>query len=361
MCVCVYIYISKINAVVSDTSPENPQVNSMGHGKTNETMTIKDKPSEVKALNQSSAAGSNVSIQNSGSKSKEQVDHKMTPPNESTVHKNVEANGNNTQSGSANDVKNNVTEEVHTKNSNLQNDGNKPILAAVNTGHDDAKKQTHTADSNTQDDKAHGTNSNVQNITKKQEPAIHSSNHSAKVTPNSAPFSPSVYAERTPEAGKHDDSAGKSISSDSKSNTAPQPENKSSPGVHAFDLDTENKSDDNEGFVIQTDANTDNVQDTDEGNSPSGDEDLEEVGKNSDRPGNIYTYCLIKNIYILAVFAYILIYIYIYIYIHTHTHTHTHTLTHSHIGSLMLNVLSFIYSVQELGHLVDIVTKLQAE
>ena len=300
----IYIYVYKISAVVSGIPP-NLQVNSKGHGKTNRTMTSKEKPLEEKTLDQSSAAGPSLSIPNSESQKTEQVDHTMPPTNISTVHKDAdpaEANVNSTQSGSANDVKNNVKEWAHTKDGIVKNDSKQQAQATVNTGHSDAKKQAPTADSNTQNDtnkQTHGINSNVQNITKKQDHATNSSKKSAEVTPHNAPVSLSVHTEHTPETGKSDGSTGKSISSDSKSNTEPQTENKSSAGVYASDRNMENEND-NEDLLMPTDENADKFQDADvEGGA---DEDREEDRKNAGRQGNFYTYCLVKNIFILAVF-----------------------------------------------------------
>jgi hypothetical protein len=288
-------------------------------------MASKVKPLEAKAFDQSSAAGPSLSILNNGSQNTESVDHMVAPTNKSTLHKGVdfdEANGNSTQSVSANDLKKNIKEQAHTKDSNVQND---------------AKKQANTSDSNTRNGfnkQAEGTNSIVQNM-KQQEHAINSSNQSAEVAPQKSPVPLPVHTEHTPEAGKYDGNTGNSISSDSKSNTAPQPDNKSPAGVHASDADAEDQNDDNE--FMSTDENAD-VHDTDVAvNTPSGDDDdQDEERMNSDHEGNFYTYCLIKNIFVLAVLFFLPTYFY--------THTHTH------VGSLML-VLSFIYSVQELGHL----------
>lgn len=263
---------SSVSAGMSPT--ENPQVNSEGHGKTNKKMTNRNKPLEAKASDLPSSADQGLSILIDGSQNKEQVDHKMTPTNKSAVHKVAdlaEANGNSTQSGSANDVKNNVEEEAHTKDGNVQNNFTKQAQATVNTQHNDAKKQTYTAGSNTQNNsnkQAHGANSSVQNITKKQEHATKNNNHSAEETSHSATVSLSV---------KHNDSTGKSISSDSKSNTALQPENKSSVGVYTPSPDMENQNDHNDDFGMPTNENTDKDEDKDvTGNIPSGDEDQEE-------------------------------------------------------------------------------------
>jgi hypothetical protein len=319
----LYTYIAKINAVVSDISPaENPQVNSKGHGETNKTMTSKVKPLEAKTSDVSSAPGPSISIPKSGIQNTEQVDHKMTSTNKSSVHKDVdhaEANGNSTQSGSANEVNNNVKEHAHTRDNNVQTGFKKQAPATDNRGHNDAKKQAHTADNNTQKDinkQAHGTNSNVQNNMKKHEHATNSSNHSAEATAHNASVSHRVYPERIPEAAKNDDSTGKSISSASKSNTAPQLENKSSAGVFASDPDVENQNNDNKDSVMHTDENAGKVQETvEEVNNPSGDEDQEEEKDtiHTDHQGNFHTYCLIKNIFILAVF---------FAYIVTYTHSH---------------------------------------
>jgi hypothetical protein len=312
--------------VVSDiSSTENLEVNSKGNGKTNKKMTSKDKPLEEKTFDQSSAAGPSLSIPSSGSQKTEQVDHTMTQTNTSTVHKDVdlaEASGNNIHSGSANDVKNNVKEKAHTKDSGVQKDAKQQTQATFNTGHNDAKKQAHTAGSNTQSDikkQTHGTNSSVKKKKKKQEHAINSSNQSAEVTPSNTPVSLSVPTEHTPETGKYSGSTGKSISSDSKSNTAPQPENKSSAGVYALDSDMENQNGDNADLVITTEENADKL----EGNIPSGDD--QEDGTNANNQGNFYAYCLIKNIFIMAVCL------------------PTYLYTHTHIGSLMLNVGSQLY------------------
>jgi hypothetical protein len=316
--------------VVSDIPPnENPQVNSKGHGKTN-----KDKPLEVKASDVLSIAGPGLSTPNTGSQNTEQVDHKMTSTNESAVHKDgvpAEANGTSTQSGSANDVKNSAKEQAYTKGSNVQNDSKEQAQATVNTGHNDAKKQAHTAGNNTQNDineQAHGTNSNVQNM-KKQEHTISSSNQSA----HNDPVSHSVYTDSTSESVKNDDSTGKSISSDSKSNTISQPENKSSAG-YVLDQGTEKKNDDDE--FIPTDENGNEDQVTDVAGNPNDDED-QEVGKNTNNQGNFHTYCLIKTIFILAVFFFCL---------HTYTHTHTHSISNVECWFSALNTL------WELGHLI---------
>ena len=321
----IYIYKSKISGVVSDiSSTENSQLNSKGHGKTNKTMTSKDKPPDSKAFGLPLTAGPSLSILNNGGQNTEQVDHKKKPTIKPVVHKDdlAEANGNSTQSSSANDVNNNVKGQAYTKDSNVQNDSKKQAQATVNIGHNDAKTQPHTADRKIQNDinkQAHDTNSNVQNVMKKQELAINSSNHSAEVTLHSSPVSLSIYTERTSEAVKYDDSTGKRISSDSKSNTAQQPENKSSAGVYASDPGMENQNGDNGDIIMTTDENVDKVQYTD---VAGGDEGQEEDKINSDHQGNFYTYCLIKNIFIVAVF------------VSTHTHTHTHTRTHARTQDL---------------------------
>jgi len=332
----IYIYISKIGGVVSDIShTENPQVNSKSHEKNNKMVASKDKVLDSKAFGLPSAADPSLSKQNNGSQNTKQVDRQKTPTYKSTVDKDgvlVEANGNSTQSSSANDVKNNVKQQGHTKDSDVLNDLKKQALATVNTGHDDAKKQSYTTDSNIQNGnnkQAHSTNSNLQNAMKKQVHSTNSSNHSAEIPPHSGPFSVLVYTEHAQEAGKYGESTGKSTSSDSKSNTALQPENKSSAGVSASNPYTENQNVDSEDLGMPTDDNANKGQDTDvDGNIPSDDEDEEEE-RNSDHQGNFYTYCLIKNICILAVFFF---FFFAYM-LYTHTHTE----------SLMLNVGSQLY------------------
>jgi len=282
--------------------PENPQANTKDHGKINKKMTSGNKPLEAKASDLSSSADAGLSGQNDGSQNTEQVEHKASTykPAVPKVADLAEANGNSTQSGSANDLKNNVEEEAHTKGGNVQNNFTKQAQAAVNPGHNDAKKQTHTAGSNTQNNinkQAHGANSSVQNITKKQEHATNNSNHLAEVT---------SHSDTVPRPVKHDDSTGKSISSDSKSNTALQPENKSSVGVSTPSTEMENQNDDNDDSLIATNENTDKDEDKDVAGNPSGDKDHEEDRMNSEHQGNFYTYCLIKNIFILVVFFFCL-------------------------------------------------------
>jgi len=198
-------------------------VNSTGHGKTNKTS--KDKPLDSEAIDMPSAAGL-ISKLSNGSQNTEQDDHKKIPANKSPLHEGgglVEANGNSTQSRSANDVKNNVKENA--KDRNVQNNSKKQAPATVNPGHNDAKKPLNKADSNTQNDikkQAHGANSNVQKVMKQQEQehATNSSNRSAEVTPHNGRVAHPLNTEHTQEIGKYDDSTGKSIFSDSKSNTA---------------------------------------------------------------------------------------------------------------------------------------------
>jgi len=285
--VCEYIW--KANTLIypaqmsssfsADMSPtENPQVNQKGNGKTNKKMTSRNKPVEAKASDLSSSADPGHSVRNDGSQNTEQVEHKTSTykPAVYKVADHAEANGNSTQSGSANYLKNNVEEEAHTKDGNVQNNFTKQAQAAVNTGHNDAKKQTYTAGSNTQNNinkQAHGANSSVQNITKKQEHATNNSNHSAEVTSHSDTVSLPV---------KHNDSTGKSISSDSKSNTALQPENKSSVSVYTSSPDMGNQNDDDD-FVMPTNENPDKDEDKDVAdNIQSGDQDQEEDRINSE-------------------------------------------------------------------------------
>ena len=302
-------------------------------------MTNKDKTSEEKADDPHYRAGQNHSVVNSGSQNTGQVDRKTTPTNKSAVHNYVEhaeEKGNSTQSGSANDVKNNVKEKAHTIDSNVQNDSKEKAQVTINTVHNDAKKLAHTADSNTHstNKQAHSTN-NVLTTMKKQEHFINSSNQAAEVISHNAPVSP-INTEHIPGADKDDDNTGKSFSSDSKSNTAPQPENKSPSGGYASDPLVHNQNDNEESGTLP-DEKVDKVQGT-------------------GVAGNFYIYCLIKNVFILAVFCihiYICMCIYIYIYIHTHTHTHRISNVECWLSALYTLYRSCVT-------LVGIVTKLQA-
>lgn len=322
--VYIYIYISKINVVVPDISPaENPQEKLKSHGKTNKTMTNKDK-NEEKPDDLPYRAGQNLSVLNSGSQNTEQVDHKTTLTNKSAVHNYVDhagEKGNSTQSGSVNDVKNNVKEKAHTLDSNVQNDSKKKAQVTINTAYNDATKLAHTADSNTHstNKQAHSTNNSVMDIIKKQEHFINSSNQAAEVTPHNAPVS-SINTERIPEADKYDDSTGKSSSSDSKSNIAPQPENKSPSGGYASDPFVGNQND-NEESVKLTDEKVDKIQ-------------------GAGVAGNFYIYFLIKNVFILAVF-----------FVYTHTHRISNV-------ECWLSALYTLY--RSCVTVVGIVTKLQA-
>lgn len=274
--VCEYIwkansltYQAPVSSAISaDISRiENPQVNSKGHGKTS-----KDKQLDSRASDLPSAAGTSLSKPNDGFQTTEQVGNKKTPTNKSTVptdDDHVEANGTSTQSSSANDVTNNVKEQPYTKDSKEKNA---------------FMKQSHTAGSNIQshiNKQAHGTNINVQNVMKKQELATNSSNHSAEVTPHIGSGTLLVHTEHTPEAGKYDESTGKSVSSDSKSNTALQPENKSSTGVYNSDSGTENENVGNDDSLIPTDDNVDKGQYTDVGDKTPTAIEGEDDGKNS--------------------------------------------------------------------------------
>jgi hypothetical protein len=290
--------------VVSDISAtENTEVKSQGHGKTNKKTTSKNKQPEAKDSNLLSAARPNHSIMNNISQNAEKVDHEKMSTHKSAFDK--EANGNSSHSGSENDVKIKVNEQAQGTNNAVNTDAKKPTLGS-NTQNDTDKQ-------------AHGINSNLQNITKKIEQSINSANPSAEVTPPNAQVSLSANAERTPEADNYGDSKGNSLSSDSNSNTAPQPEHKSTAG--ARDPNVENQNDDNEDTNISNDENDDKIQDIQDVPSTSDAEDQKEDGLQLDHQGNFYTYCLIKNIFILSAFC-----------IHTHTHTHTY------IASLMLNV-----------------------
>lgn len=261
---------STISAGTSRAKNLEHQVNTQGHGKANNTITAKD-------IDPPSAVRTDLHLLSNGSQNTEQVDHKETVTDNSTVHKDVdlaEENGNSTHSGSGNDMQNNVKEHAHTTGSNIKNG---------------IKKQAHAAESNKRNDtnkQAHSTNSSVPNNVKKQEHAINSNNQSAEETPDNPAVSLSKDTERTPEGDKYDDSTGKSISSDSNSNTAPQPENKNSAGVDAPHTEIQNQNDDNEDSVMQTYENYSKVQDTDiAGYIRTGDEDQEEGRVNSDHQG----------------------------------------------------------------------------
>jgi len=382
----LYVYISKINAVVSDiSSTENPQVNSEDHGKT-KTITSKPKPVEAKASDHSSATDPGLSMPNIGSQNTEQVDHTMTQNGKSTVYKAADlakANGSSTQSGSANGVKYNDKGQAHTKDSNERTDSKKQPQATVNTEHNakkqahtegsvtqnDVNKQAHTKDSNeridskkqpqatvntehnakkqahtegsfTQNDvnkQAHGASSKAQNITKKQEHAVSSSNQLAEVAPHSASVSHSVCTECTSETYKYDDTTGKSTSSDSKSNTAPQSEKSSAGRYDDRHTDKENQNDEHEGVGTSTAGMADKFQDTDD-----------EDGANTNHEGNFYKYCLIKNIFILAVF--------LPMYSLSLSHTHMHTRISN--VECWFSVLYTLY--RSWATLVGILTKLQA-
>lgn len=282
--ICEYIWkantlthqVHVSSAVSADISPaENPQENVTGHGKINKTMTNKYKTSEENTDGLPSTADPHLPELISGSQKTEQVENKITSTNKNDDLAGVK--GNSAQSGSVNDVKNNVKEQAHTTGSNVQNDSKKKAQATINTVHKDAKKLAHTADSSTQNStnkQAHSTNSSVLNIMKKQGHSINSSNQAAEETPHNAAVSPSVNTEGTPESDG--DSTGKSFSSDSKSNIASQPENKSPSGVHASDSDMHNQNNDNKEFVKPTGEKNDKVQDTDAGNTQSVDEVQEE-------------------------------------------------------------------------------------